>query len=433
MIYTYFIIIFFIGLYHRKNKNPEEYLYLSRNLTLPSFIATIVTTWYGGILEIGRFSYINGIVTWFIFGFFYYISAIIFALYIGPQIHKNNIHSIPQYFNNQYGLIPEKITSIILILVSSPAPYLMILSTILIHIFNINFNIALIFGIIFSITYIYSGGLKSIIKTDLVQFVFMYLGFFVILLYLIYNFGGLDYLISNVPSKNLTLTGNLPIGYILSWSLIAMITFIDPSIFQRVYSSKDTYVIKKGLLISVVLWLIFDILTISVGIYASAIIDSQTLNNANPYLFLADTYLPTVLKNIFYIGLLSIVMSTIDSFFFVSSITIGNDLISSKNASFNTKIGLLVTAIISYIIAIKFKFVIDIWYIFGSIAASSLLIPFLFTLFYKKRKLRFPILALILPILISLFWIYFDYPYGLDLMYPGILVSLIVCLFSKSN
>ena len=117
----------------------------------------------------------------------------------------------------------------------------------------------------------------------------------------IYNFGGLEYLIANVPSKNLTLTGNLPIGYIISWSLIAMITFIDPSIFQRVYSSKDTYVIKKGLLISVVLWLIFDILTISVGIYASAIIDSQTLNNANPYLFLADTYLPTVLKNIFYI------------------------------------------------------------------------------------------------------------------------------------
>ena len=92
------------GLYHRKNKNPEEYLYLSRNLTLPSFIATIVTTWYGGILEIGRFSYINGIVTWFIFGFFYYISAIIFALYIGPQIHKNNIQSIPQYFKNNFCL-----------------------------------------------------------------------------------------------------------------------------------------------------------------------------------------------------------------------------------------------------------------------------------------------------------------------------------------
>ena len=133
------------------------------------------------------------------------------------------------------------------------------------------------------------------------------------------------------------------------------------------------------------------------------------------------------------LGLLSIAMSTIDSFFFVSSITIGNDLISSKKSSLNTKAGLIITAILSYIIAIKFTFVIDIWYLFGSIAASVLLIPFLLMIFNKKRRLRFPILTLILPVFTSLFWIYFDYPYELDLMYPGILSSLIICLFNSKN
>ena len=177
MIYAYFIIIFIVGLYNSKSKDNNDYLYISRKLTLPSFIATIVTTWYGGILEIGRFSYLNGIVTWVIFGFFYYISAIIFALYIGPRLHQNNIHSIPEYFRITYGKIPQKITSIILILLSSPAPYLMILSTILAHIFNINSNTALIIGIIFSISYIYLGGFRAIIKTDSIQFIFMYLGF----------------------------------------------------------------------------------------------------------------------------------------------------------------------------------------------------------------------------------------------------------------
>ena len=91
MIYAYFILIFLIGIYNQKTIHKDEYLYLSRRLTLPSFIATIVTTWYGGILEIGRFSYLNGIVTWIIFGFFYYIAAIIFALYIGPKLYDNNI------------------------------------------------------------------------------------------------------------------------------------------------------------------------------------------------------------------------------------------------------------------------------------------------------------------------------------------------------
>ena len=434
MIYFYFIIIFCVGLYNHKNKSQNEYLYASRTLTLPSFIATIVTTWYGGILEIGRFTYTNGIVTWLIFGFFYYISAILYALYIGPRLNKKNINSIPKYFKTQYGTIPEKISSIILILISSPAPYLMILSTILVHLFNIPFNAALIFGICFSITYIYVGGFKSIIRTDIIQFIFMYLGFIAMLLYLIYNFGGINYLLDNVPSKNLTLTGKLPIGYILSWSLISMITFIDPSIFQRSYSGKNANVVKKGLLISVVFWFIFDILTITVGLYASAIIDPQTLSNNSPYLLLADTYLPYILKNIFYIGLLSIVMSTIDSFFLVSSMIIGNDLMSSKTSLNKTKLGLIITGFISYIIATNFKFVIDIWYIFGSIAASSLLIPFLFASLNSKKVLKYPIMTLSVPIIISVIWIIYDYPYNLDLMYPGIISSGFLCLiFIKDN
>ena len=116
------------------------------------------------------------------------------------------------------------------------------------HVLDISLNTALIFGIIFSITYIYSGGFKSIIKTDIIQFIFMYLGFFSILIYLIYNFGGIEYLVNNVPDKNLTITGGLPIGYILSWSLIAMVTFIDPNIFQRTYSSKGILNIKHRII-----------------------------------------------------------------------------------------------------------------------------------------------------------------------------------------
>ena len=430
MIYAYFIIIFLIGIYNNKRNNKNEYLYLSRKLTLPSFIATIVTTWYGGILEIGRFSYLNGIVTWLIFGFFYYISAILFALYIGPKLNKNNIESIPQYFNKKYGTISQKISAIILILISSPAPYLMILSTLLISIFDISLNNALLFGIIFSISYIYSGGIKSIINTDIIQFLFMYLGFFIMLAYLIYNFGGIAYLVNNVPNKHLSLTGNLPIGYILSWSLISMITFIDPNIFHRSYSSKDVRTIKSGFLISILFWFIFDILTISVGLYASAIIPSGILNNINPYIYLAENYLPIILKNIFYIGLLSIVMSTIDSFFFISSIIVSHDLIDKKN-KINNKIVLILIGAISYIISINFSFVIDIWYIFGSIAAASILIPFLLILFKPNKTIKYPNTTLLMPILVSIVWIFLDYPYGMDLMYPGIFISSLLCLINE--
>ena len=111
-----------------------------------------------------------------------------------------------------------------------------------------------------------------------------------------------------------------------------MITFIDPNIFQRIYSANNKQTITKGLTLSIICWFVFDCLTILTGLYASAIIPINDLIY-NPYLQLADIVMPDFLKALFFISLLSIVMSTIDSFTFISSMTIGNDLLKSIHFS----------------------------------------------------------------------------------------------------
>ena len=163
-------------------------------LTFYSFIASVVTTWYGGILEIGNFSYHNGIVTWFIFGFFYYISAFLFLKFFSYKIHNNNIDTIPEYFHKYFGYSSGIIASFIILLISSPAPYLMIFSTIFTYVYDISYFYSLLIGIFFSVTYIILGGFKSIIRTDKLQFMFMYLGFIIILINLYTEYGGITYL-----------------------------------------------------------------------------------------------------------------------------------------------------------------------------------------------------------------------------------------------
>ena len=146
-------------------------------LTLPSFIATIVTTWYGAILEMGRYTFYNGIVTWIIFCLFYYISAFIFAFFIGPKIHSRNMKSIPHIFYDKLGQYPGYISSTLVCLIGSPIPYIMILSTIISHIYDIDILYSIFISITTSTIYIYSGGFKAIIRTDKLQFVLMYTGF----------------------------------------------------------------------------------------------------------------------------------------------------------------------------------------------------------------------------------------------------------------
>ena len=430
MIPLYFLLLFAFGIYKSNNQNKSDYLYLSRSLTLPAFVTTIVATWYGGILEIGRFSYNHGIVTWVIFGIYYYISALIYAFVIGPKLYKNNVNNIPKYFYNHYGKLPSKICSIIILLICSPAPYIMIFSTIFSHIYGLDLNTSTIIGILTSMIYISIGGFKSIINTDKLQFIFMYIGFIIIFLFLYTNFGGYEFIKENVPSTHLELNGNLSLGFILSWSLISMITFIDPNLFQRIYSAKNKSIIKKGFIVSMFFWLFFDFLTISIGLYSRAIMDTNIITG-NPYLDLSDKILPPIYKNIFYIALLSVVMSTIDSFTYVSANTIKNDFLNKDiNYKYSIWIGVIITALTSYIIVMNFNYVIDIWYISGTIAASVILIPFLNCLFFEY-KIKYPVLLLIFPLIITIYWIILDNPYNIDALYPGILSSLLFFYFFK--
>lgn len=76
LIILYFAAVVFIGYRSaRKNKtSTDEYLLASRSLTLPVFVATLVSTWYGGILGVGEYSYQYGISNWVVFGVWSYFS-----------------------------------------------------------------------------------------------------------------------------------------------------------------------------------------------------------------------------------------------------------------------------------------------------------------------------------------------------------------------
>jgi len=431
LIISYFILVLFIGLYKSNKQTSDDYIISSRKITLPSFIATIVTTWYGGILEIGRFTYENGIVTWVIFGLFYYLAALIYAFIIAPRLYNEKFTTIPEYFENIYGKRAKQISSIIILLITSPAPYIMILTTLLMHIYNINFHIAAFTGIFTSTVYIYIGGFNSIIKTDKIQFIFMFSGFIFMFIYLFTHYGNFNFIINNIPTNHLSFSGNMPTGYILSWSVIALITLIDPNIYQRVYAAKNLKIIKKGFMISILFWFLFDFLAISISLYALAIVDINS-SIINPYLYLADNILPKSLNFLFYISLLSIVMSTIDSFSFVSAQILSVNLLSKNiNKIKSVQIGLLVTALLSYIIIYKFNEIVNIWYVFGSIGGATILIPFLFILF--KRKNQYPLISIIIPLFISLLWIFYEYPFNIDLMYPGFFVSLVLNYFLSAK
>ena len=86
LVAIYVLVTFLVGFFTPKEKSEQGFLFASRRVTLPALVMSLVCTWYGGILEVGRYSYEHGIVSFVMFGLFYYLAAAIYALIIAPKI-----------------------------------------------------------------------------------------------------------------------------------------------------------------------------------------------------------------------------------------------------------------------------------------------------------------------------------------------------------
>ena len=447
----YFIALAAIGFFRiKKGKSSQnDYILYGRKLSLPGFIATLVSTWYGAILGIGENTYMFGIQTWFIFAFPYYVFAGLYAVWLSEKIWKTNLLSIPDIFRKNYGPQIGIISACLIFVLSSPAPYILSLGVLLKFFFNIDILICLVIASVFSTVYVWNGGLSAIVKTDYFQLLLMFIGFILLVTYSWIESVSPIELYRSIPNSHTDPMGGESIQYISVWFFIAIWTVIDPSFFQRCSAVNSPKNAKKGLLLSIIFWFVFDILTITAGLYAYIFIAPE--NPLMTYPLLALKVLPTGILGIFIISLFAILMSTIDSLSFVNAITFGRDIVwrfrkkdAKKNPVYLIKRGLIAVAILSITLSILVPSVVKLFYTLGSIIIPGLILPFINALTKNNKAINsyFSTSWLILPVLASFFWFLVEkFTIGLlpdiEPFYPGMLISiffyLLLILSPKNN
>ncbi|HPG38080.1 MAG TPA: sodium:solute symporter family protein [bacterium] len=450
IIIGYIITIFILGFKNSKKikntGNASEFLLGGRQLTLPAFVATLVTTWYGGILGVGEFSYRFGISNWLVFGVPYYFSALIFAFVIAQKAQQQTLYTIPQQLERVYGRRASLFGALFVFIYATPAPYLLMLGIVIQYFFHIPLVLSIIIGAIFSTCYVYSGGFRSVVRTDIVQFLFMYAGFIIILLYCTKQFGGWQFLRQHLPAGHFSWHGGQGAGYIIMWFFISLSTLTEPAFYQRCFAAQTPQIARRGIIISVLFWLAFDFMTTFTGLYARALLP----NLANPvtgYLDLAQLVLPPIVLGLFFTGLIATIMSTVDSYMFIAGITIGRDCLwrlrNNKDEGlipYYTRIGLLAAAITGIIIAVYGQSVVNIWKELGSISTPALLVPVVSSFSSKwQMDRRLVTVTICSGAAVSFLWSLTRYLQAcqnhyflhLEPIYPGLLVTITMYLFDK--
>jgi len=444
IITAYFLFILWIGFfrYKKQSKTESEFILSGRKLSLFGFIATLVTTWYGGILGVGENTLLYGIQTWFIFALPYYFFAVIYAFLVAPKIREKGFLSLPDHFHNSFGEKAGITSALIISFLASPAPYILSLGTIFQFLFGIELGISLLLSTFISIIYIWNGGFSAIVTTDRIQFVLMFLGFISLFTFLYIANGSPIKLMYELPPTMLDPLGGNSLQYLFVWFFIASWTFIDPGFFQRCSAAESPETAKKGILFSIFFWAIFDFLTLVCGLYAIGTISPEKALLTYP--LLAFEVLPSGVLGMFLIGIIATIMSTIDSLSLVSAITFGRDIlwrIENKNSTLNSlsyiKKGLIIISFFSLIISYLLPSVVALFYTLGSVLIPGLILPFLYSLKQDNKLIKKNITQwMTIPIFVSAFWFMLSKVtnqllLGMEPFYPGMATSFLYYIIIK--
>ena len=376
------------GHYRRKHSQNSalDYLLMGRQLTLPLFVATLVATWYGGIFGVNEITFNYGIYNFVTQGVFWYIAYLIFAFFIVKKITKYQSVTLPDLATQLFGPASGKVAAVFTFFYMMPVAYVLSLGLFLNMIFGISVWKGMLLGTLFTCLYTAWGGFKSVVFSDLVQFFVMCTAVILVVIFSISHFGGMSFLHTHLPPSHFTLTGGQGVLNTLIWGFIALATLIDPSFYQRCFAAKNARVVKKGILISTLIWFCFDLCTTAGALYARALLPQADPSKA--YFFYAVQLLPTGLKGFFVAGILAIILSTLNSFLFIAANTLSFDLLKThfKNIILSNRIALFVVGFLAACMAQAFHGSFKaIWLTLGSYFSACLLIPMLAGYIWPKR------------------------------------------------
>ena len=416
----------------RRGGGGVDYLLAGRRLTLPAFVATLVTTWYGGILGIGEYAWRFGISTWLVFGVPYYLAAVLFAFWLAPRLRRSGAVTIPDLLVAAYGRKASSVAATAVYASTVPVAYVLMVATLLAQITGWPVLLTVLIGAGFSALYVALSGFRAVVRTDILQLVLMYGGFLILLPAALAHTGGFEGLWSALPDSHRSWDGGLGWQTVLVWYLIALQTVVEPSFYQRVFAARSPRIARIGVLVSVALWVVFDFLTVYSGLAARVLLPDL----ADPmaaYPALAGLVLSPWLAAFFTVALFATVMSTLDSYLFIAATTIGYDFSTTpatpEVVRRRTRIGLVLSAGLAAFGASVFSSAVQVWHDIGSVVTSTLLLPVLaIHLPPPWRPSEWgAVLAMVTAAATSCVWILLrgsgGYPLGVEPMFPALLAA----------
>lgn len=371
------------GLRARRDENAPGYLLAGRALTMPSFVATLVPTFYGGALGIGEFTWTSGLSNWTVMALPYYVFAALYALFLAERVRLTPGLSIPDHFEGAYGRPAALLAALLVFVLASPADEAVMAGALVSHLTGTSPAIGAALCLALAAALVWRGGLRADLAANRLQIVAMFGGFALILPAALKAVGGFDGLPALLPPGHLSWTGGLSVWKLLGWWLIAAWTLVDPAFHQRCAAAADPATARRGIFVSIGFWALFDLMTTAAGLSARALLPDLDAPLA-AFPALAEALLPPLLRGLFFAGLAASVFAGLQATLLVAAASLGRDGWQrlrrdegERGRSRAARAGIAGAVLLSLLLARLVPSVVGLWYSVGSATIPGLLLPML--------------------------------------------------------
>ncbi len=441
----YFLFILIIGVIsYRKVKNEDDFALAGRNLGYPTLISTITATAIGAgaTLGVGGLSYNLGIVVlWSVIA--YAIGLIGFSLIAGV-IRRIEVWTVPEVLDKRYGKTTRNICTFFLIfgviaLFGVQVAALGTVFSVVGNVFGITYSGAVIIAGTVMVIYTFAGGMYAIAYTEMVQAMLLLIVLGVLLPFFIFSDLPLEQMTTQLPTEMKDIWTGAPWHVILGWFLTMIpICFIDVSLWQRASSAKNEKVVKRSILVSTVLYFLYSVAIIMVGM-AGVILFPDIVSKfatSDVVIPLAITEkLPVVVVGLALAAVLAVIMSTAASVLMVAGLTVSRDIARIISPNMSDKGGLnvargsiILIGVLGVVFALLMRGIFEMMMLAFALFVSGAFIPTMAALFWKKATNSAAVAAMVGGMVTVTLLYALNKPLNIEPIFAALVVSFLLML-----
>jgi SSS family solute:Na+ symporter len=439
VIAVYFAGLFLFGLLVRRIRNFADYAIGGKSVPSAMIFASLAATYIGPGYTLGFAS--KGFSSGFLFFFVamaFTLQTLLVGIFVAPRLHRyENCFTVGDVMGRVFGKPAQLATGIITLLLS--IGFVAIMGKVGGLVLQGSTGLPLVWGValvtFIGVVYTFTGGIKSVIATDSMQFSIFAIGI-PVLLFVVWFKSGVNLAAASQSGWNAArislreMGGLQALGLFLSFFLGE--TLIPPYANRALAAGTDKMA-TTGFVTAAGYSVVWFGMVVVLGVLGRAIIP-----NAGPddiFMTLTTSYLPHGMIGLIIVAITAVIMSSQESVLNAGSVSFTRDLVrplsiglQSDRAGIGiTRAATVVVGVIATIAAVKAPSIIDGLLIIYSLWAPSVLPVFLLGILLPKPSRNAGLPAMLAGAVSSVIWQFaLNSPGGVPAILIGLIANLIV-------